>query len=160
MGVVGAIWGTSARRKAAKRPVGLNTVQMLKACSSRLGMSPAETMRLSAAFGVGWWWKIYLENKLLLISINLTRQNQPQLHVFQVASSAWDIENVKFWIFIRQNAWLTCIPPKVERSGKIYTPLDLFHGSRRSIDDPIPSATGSFARPHRKGSQKCGKSPA
>ena len=33
------------RRKSAKRPVGLNTVQMLKTCSTRLGMSPAETMR-------------------------------------------------------------------------------------------------------------------
>eukprot|EP00435_Cladocopium_sp_Y103_P032004 s1452_g8.t1 len=34
-------------RKHARRPVGLNTVQMLKACSSRLGMSPAETMRVA-----------------------------------------------------------------------------------------------------------------
>jgi len=34
-------------RKQARRPVGLNTVQMLKACSSRLGMSPAETMRVA-----------------------------------------------------------------------------------------------------------------
>ncbi|CAK8993289.1 unnamed protein product [Durusdinium trenchii] len=34
-------------RKSAKRPVGLNTVQMLKTCSTRLGMSPAETMRIA-----------------------------------------------------------------------------------------------------------------
>ena len=33
-----------ARRKA-KRPLGLNTVQLLKASSLRLGMSPAECMR-------------------------------------------------------------------------------------------------------------------
>lgn len=42
----------------------------------------------------------------------------------------------------------------------LYTTWFIPWAPRRSIDDPIPTAAEGFARPHRKGREKCGKSPA
>ena len=40
----GVITGLSEERKVARKPLGLNTVTLLKACSKGLGMSPTAAM--------------------------------------------------------------------------------------------------------------------